>query len=110
MYSDNICVVISNLWKEREKHINNDYSVTGWMLCIITHIREYVFKNAQNKHLIQVNTVIKSVFAGLSEKKLHETLDTLWSEYINFNQRNDTFDSNKFIRNSKYISYTNSHL
>ena len=45
LYSENICFVISILWNEREKHINNDYAVTGWMLCVIPHIRIDVFKN-----------------------------------------------------------------
>ena len=56
------------MWNEREKHINTDYAVTGWMLYVITHIREDVFKNAQNNHHIQVNTVIKSLFYGSTEK------------------------------------------
>ena len=43
LYADNICFVISSLWNEREKHINTDYAVTGWMLCVIPHIREYLF-------------------------------------------------------------------
>ena len=51
------------------------------MICVITHIREDVFKNAQNHHHIQVNTVINSLFAGSTEKELHETLDTFWSKY-----------------------------
>ena len=58
------CFVILNLWNEREKHINTDYAVTGWMSCLITYIREYVFKNAKNSHHIQVNTVINSLFSG----------------------------------------------
>ena len=44
LYSDNICFVISNFWNEREKHINTDYAVTGWILCVIPHIRVDVFK------------------------------------------------------------------
>ena len=68
LFSENICFVISNLWNEREKHINNDYDATGWMLCVITHIGEDVFKDAQNHHHIQVNTVIKSLFDGSTEK------------------------------------------
>ena len=40
-------------------------------------------KNAQNKHHIQVNTVIKSFFAESTEKELHETIDTFWSRYKN---------------------------
>ena len=109
-YSDNICFVISNLWNDRYKYINNDYSVTGWMLCVISHIREDVFKNAQNNHHIQVNTVINSLFIGSTEKELYETLDTFWSKYTNFNHKNDPFDSNEFIWNSKDISDVNSHI
>ena len=34
-YSENICFVISSLWNEREKHVNTDYAVTGWISCVI---------------------------------------------------------------------------
>ena len=70
LYSGNICFFISNLWNKREEHINNDYAVTGWMLCVITHIREDVFKNAQNKHRIQVNNVIKTFFCWINRKRV----------------------------------------
>ena len=63
LYYENICFLISSLWNEREEHINTDYAGTGWMLCVIPHIREDVFKNAHNKHHIQVNNVIKTLFA-----------------------------------------------
>ena len=39
LYSENICFVISNLWNKREEYINTNYSVTGWMLSVIPHIR-----------------------------------------------------------------------
>ena len=42
-FSDNVCLVISKLWNEREKHINTDYAVTGWVLCVIPHIRDDVY-------------------------------------------------------------------
>ena len=42
--SDNVCMVISKFLNEREKHINTDYAVTAWILCLIPHIREDVFK------------------------------------------------------------------
>ena len=71
------------------------------MLCVIPHIREYIFKNAQYKNHIQVNNVIKMLFAVSTEKELHESLDTFWSEYTLFNHKNDPFDSNDFIWNSK---------
>ena len=57
-----------------------------------------------------MNTVIKSLFSGSTEKELHETLDTFWREYTNINNKNYPFDSNKFICNNKDISDGNSHL
>ena len=41
---------------------------------------------------------------------MHETLFTFWTENKNFNHKNDPFDSNEFIWNSKYIRDGNSHL
>ena len=67
-YSDNIRFVISNFWNQIGKRINTYYAVTGWMLCVIPHIREDVFKSAQNNNYIQVNNVIKTLFAGSTEK------------------------------------------
>ena len=81
-----------------------------WILCVIPHIREDAFKNAQNKHNIQVNNIIKTLFAVSTEKELHGTLVTFWKKYTKFNQKNDSFDSNAFICNSKYITDGNSHL
>ena len=80
-------------WKV-ETYINTDCAVNGCMLCVIPHIREDFFKNAQNKHHIQVNNFIKTLFAGSTEKELHGTLDTLCIEYKKFNQKNDPFDRN----------------
>ena len=68
LYSENICFVISSLWIERKKHINNSYSMTGWILCVRPHIRDDVFKNSQNKHHIQVNNIIKTLFSGSIKK------------------------------------------
>ena len=98
------------MWNKREEHINTDYAVTGWMLCVIPHIRKDVFKSAQNKHHIQVNNVIKNLFAGSTEKELHGALDTVWSEYNSFNNNNDPFDRNYLICNSEDITDGNSHL
>ena len=55
-----------------------------------------------------MNNVIKTLFAVSTEKELHGTLDTFWSEYTNFNKNNYPFDSNKFICNSKDIIDSNS--
>ena len=57
-----------------------------------------------------MNTVINTLFSDSSEIELHETLDTFWSKYTNFNHKIDPFEGNKFICSSKYIRDVNSHL
>ena len=50
------------------------------------------------------------MFAVSTEKELHGTLDTFWSEYTLFNHNNYPFDRNEFIWKIKYITDGNSHL
>ena len=51
-----------------------------------------------------MNNVIITLFSIPTEKELHETLDTFWSEYTNYNKNNDPFDRNEFIWKRKDIS------
>ena len=80
--SDNVCIFVLKLCNEREKLINIYYDVAGWVLCVISHIREGVFKNSNGKHHIQVNDVIKTFYDVSYEKEFNETIDTFWIEYI----------------------------
>ena len=57
-----------------------------------------------------MNTVIKSLFVGSTERELHKTSNMFWIEYTKFNHKNYTFVINEFIRNSKNIRDDNSHL
>ena len=80
------------------------------MICVIPHIREDAFKNSDGKHHIQVNNVIKTLYAGSTEKELNETIGTFCIEYTKLNHKNDPFYSNEFIWSSKGISDGNSHM
>ena len=61
---------------------------------------------------ITLSWIILSTLCLLDQmkKELHVTRDMFWCEYTNFNHKNDPFDSNEFIWNSKYISDGNSHI
>ena len=60
--------------------------------------------------MIQVNTVIKTLFPKSSKKQLHETINTFWSEFKKYNHKNDPFDSNEFILSSTDNCGVKSHL
>ena len=63
------------------------------MLCVITHIREDLFNNSNENYRKKVNTFINTLFSNLYDDELNETIDTFWSEYTNFNNNIDPFDS-----------------
>ena len=60
--SESLSYLIFNYWGKREVHINTDYSVTGWMLCVITHIYNDGIDNAYGNNRKQFNNVTNKVF------------------------------------------------
>ena len=102
--------LIFHYWKKREEYINIDYAVTVWMQCVIPHIREYVLVNTNEEHIKQVNVFIKTLFHEISDDEMNDTLDTFWSEYTDFNNKNGPFDGNDFIWSSKDILQDNINI
>ena len=63
--SESMSSLVCSYWGKIEKHINIDYAVTKWVLCVITHIRKYVFENSDVNNMKQVNNAIRQ-FHGIS--------------------------------------------
>ena len=57
----------------------------------------------------QVNVVIKTLFCGIPDDEMNDTLDTFWSECNAFNYKNGIFDSDDFIWISKDTIEDNSN-
>ena len=99
-----------NLWQKRKLHINTDFAVTGWMLCVIPRIRIDAKDNSDRNHRKQVNNVRKRLFSESSEEDMNVNLDMFWTEYTDFDNKIGSFDADEFIWKSKDISDGNSHL
>ena len=50
---------VRTLWQKRQLHINTDFAVTGWMLCVIPRIRKDSKEHSDSDHRKQVKNVIK---------------------------------------------------
>ena len=98
------------LWQKRKNHINNDFAVTGWMLCVIPHICKDAKDHSDSDHRKQVNNVIKTLFSGASEEEMAVTQDIFWTEYTDFDNKIGSFDADEFICKSKDIKDGNSHF
>ena len=61
------------LFQKRQLDIITDFTVTGWMLCVIPHIRKDAKDNSHSDHRKQINIVIKALFHGKSEDKMNVT-------------------------------------
>ena len=108
--SESLSSTVCNLWQKRQLHINTDFSVTGWMLCVIPHIRKYAKDHSDRNRRKQVNNVIKTLFSGGSEEEMAVTQDIFWTEYIYIDKKIASFDADKFIWKSKDIKDGNSNL
>ena len=94
---------VCNLWQKRQLHINTDFAVTGWMLCVIPHIRKDAKYNSDRNHRKQVKNVIKTLFSGSSEEEMNVTIDMFWTEYTDFDNKIGSYDADEFIWKSKDI-------
>ena len=72
---------VCKLWQKRQLHINTDFAVTGWMICVIPHILKDAKDHSDMNHREQVNNVIKTLFFGSSEEDMNVTFDVFWTEY-----------------------------
>ena len=72
---ESLSTIVCNLWQKRQLHINADFAVTGWMLCVIPHIHMDAKDHSDRNHRKQVNNVIKRLFSGSSEEEMNVTLD-----------------------------------
>ena len=59
---ESLSFLVCSLCEKRKLHINTDFSVTGWMLCVISHIHKDVKYHSDSDHMKKVNNVIKTFF------------------------------------------------
>ena len=80
------------------------------MLCVIPHIREYELVNENGENMKQVNVFIKASSHGIYNDEINDNIDTFWSEYTDFNDKNGPFAGDDLIWISKDILKVNSNI
>ena len=55
---ESLSSTVCNLWQKKQLHINTDFSVTGWMLCVIPHICKDTKDHLYRNHRKQVNNLL----------------------------------------------------
>ena len=99
--------LVFSLWQKIKLHINNDFAVTGWMLCVIPKICKDEKYHSYSDHRKQVKKVIKTLFHELFENEMDVTQDIFWTGYTDLDNNNGSFDGDEFIWKSKDIRYGN---
>ena len=102
--------LVCTLQQKRKIHINTDFAVTVWMICVIPHICKDLKDHSYSDHRKHVNNVIKTLFNWLYEDKMVDTQENIWTEYTDFDNKNGSFDGDEFIWKSKDIRDGNSNL
>ena len=109
-FLESLISLVYNFCYKRQLHIKTDFSVTGWILCVIPHIHKYAIYYLDSYHRKHVNNVIKKWFYGWSEYEIDFNQDLFCIEYTDFYNNNGSFDGDEFIWKRKDIRYGNSHL
>ena len=87
---------VCKIWQKRQLHINTNFVVTGWMLCVIPHIRKDAKHNFDSYHGKQVKKIIKNIFHGASEEEMAVTQDKFCTDYTEFDNNIGSFDADEF--------------
>ena len=88
---------LSGFKNKREIHINTDYAIPGWMLCVISHIFKYVSENSNGNHRKQVKFFINTLFV------IYKTINGILLQILYgaiimlFYRDNNLFDGDEFI-------------
>ena len=75
---------LCSLYKERQLHINTDFVVTGWVLCVIPPILKDLKDHSDSDHRKQVNKVIKKLSHVLSLDKMSVTQGMFWADCVTY--------------------------
>ena len=66
---------VCKLYHKIQLQINTGFTVTGWMLYVISHICKDVKNNSDSDYRKQVNNAIKKRFHGASQNDMAVTQD-----------------------------------
>ena len=80
------------------------------MLCVIPHIGKYEKYHSNSDHSNHIKFFIKTLFHGLTEDERDITQEIFWTEYTEFDNKNDSFDGDEFVWKSKDSRDGNSNL
>ena len=108
--SESLSYSVCNYWDKRILNVSTDFVVTGYMLCVIHHIRKGEIDHSDSDHRKQLKNLIKTLFHRLYEDKSNFTLYLFWTDYTDLDNKNGPIDGAEFICKIKYISDGNSHL
>ena len=64
---------VFNIRQKRKIHINTNFAVTGWMLCVIPQICKDKKYHSYSDNRKQVNNFIKVLFNGVPEDEMDVT-------------------------------------
>jgi hypothetical protein len=85
------CQVIWH-WNKRKKHIEHEYAIAGWALCIMDDVRKDVLERLQGIHRDAIAEFVRRLHVppcpntnqAVSSMSMPEIIDTFWNEFRAF--------------------------
>ena len=86
-------------WSKRKQHIEHDYAIVGWALCVMEDVRKDVLERLTGAHRDAIERVVSQLHLppcpnsnpAVSAMSLHEIIDTFWNEFKAFQNHTDPY-------------------
>ena len=114
-------------WDKRKNHIEHEYAIVGWSLCVMESVRKDVAARLTGTHRDAIAEVVRRLHCApcpntnpaIARMTLPEIIDTYWNEFKSFQQQSypfaepsrwataDVTQGNSFLWHEKYsLPYT----
>ena len=86
-------------WSKHKVHIEHEYAIVGWALCVMEDIRKDVMERLTGAHRDTIEKVVSRLHVppcpnsnpAISAMSSHEIIDTFWNEFKAFQNRTNPY-------------------
>ncbi len=79
-------------WNKHKQHIEHEYAIAGWALCVMEDVRNDVQEQLMGMHRDAIEKVVSPLHMppcpnpnpAVSSMSLHDIIDTFWNEFKAF--------------------------
>lgn len=79
-------------WMKLKRHLETDFALTAWALCVMPEVREDVAARMTGDHHEAIDRIITKLYSHDVMADIDEIIDTFWNQYKHFKNKTGKYD------------------